>query len=661
MTSTSTSVKFTESLNGTSQRYAEFIRDAATNGNLTKVIPGRRSATCALSGATGCQTFAWNASHRPTTIRDPRSTGADTQALAVSYFGTSPFDVQSLAKSSGGTLLKVLSYDVVGGPPSGQTRVRWQDADGTATGTNGYARHTDLSPNGSVLTEWAPSACASAACASGGAATDREATFASDGIDQTTTETRYRLPGSAAPITTRRGTLAAARVDNYADPLTAGLTAWTQSPDQAAASTSTTPGAPGFFATTFTYTDDGDVATTSTPHANPAGGDPIQTVATTYDEEGHPVQVDDNRFLTDAGFEAGGVGWALASATPDPTTSTHDPTTSRTSMKLTSGGTATQAVQLLPGQTVRFQLWGKAASGATLTAALRYWDIPSSSWPLLPGGTITTTSTSWAQLAYDVTMSLPVGTTDGQLRIGFSSSGTTWVDDVVVMTSFGSTAYSTEGLPLATKDILDRRTAWQYDMGTSHPAIFATRTIRNDVTSISDPTTDEVTSTSTFDAWGRALVETDPDGVATTTAFAANKTDIASVADGLGNATQYLYDEIGQQRSVETALHRITTTNYDWFGNPFEVQTPDGTGPIARSTGSAARPRSSATGSRRAPRPPATSTSRRPSRAMPGAGSRARSRMLVASPRRPYRPMTSRPTWSPRPSTRTAPRPVRAW
>jgi RHS repeat-associated protein len=562
-------IRFSEVLDGVTGRYAEFVTNAAND--LVTVIPGRRSAACAASGPTGCRKLGYDASHRPTLLRDPRSNGSDDQALAIGWSGNDPL---TLTRSGGGVLLRILNYDP-GGAPTGQRRVRWQDADGTATGVNGYARHTDLSPNGSVLTEWAPSACSSANCVGGGAATNKEATFTADGVDQTTSETRYRLAGSGAAVTTRRGTLAGARVDNYADPITASLTAWTQTPDQAAASSSSTPGDAGFLSTEFSYTGSGDIATQSTVHANPAGGDPRRTVQTRYDDEGHPVQVDDNRFFVNPGFEAGSAGWTVNATTIDGTTTTHDPSSFR-SLKLNPGGSAVQAAQLLPGQTVRFQAWVKSSSG-TLTAALRYWDLNSASWELLPGGTITSTASAWTQLSYDITMSLPAGATDGQLRIGFSASGTSWVDDVALMTSYVFNAYHPDGRPDASRDVLGRRTMWTYAASVAHPAIFPTGTVRNDVPSVSDPTIEDVTSSTTYDAWGRALVATDPDGVTSTSVYGANRTDVMSVLDGLGAATDYTWDEIGQRRTVETPLGFTTSTSYDWFGNALDVTTPDAT------------------------------------------------------------------------------------
>ncbi|MEX2548470.1 MAG: polymorphic toxin-type HINT domain-containing protein [Chloroflexota bacterium] len=77
-----------------------------------------------------------------------------------------------------------------------------------------------------------------------------------------------------------------------------------------------------------------------------------------------------------------------------------------------------------------------------------------------------------------------------------------------------------------------------------------------------------VVTSQTYDAWGRGLVTTDPDGITETTTYASNKTDVASVADPLGNTTSFTsYDAIGQLLSEQDPLSRTQSTTYDWFGN----------------------------------------------------------------------------------------------
>ena len=81
-------------------------------------------------------------------------------------------------------------------------------------------------------------------------------------------------------------------------------------------------------------------------------------------------------------------------------------------------------------------------------------------------------------------------------------------------------------------------------------------------------------TTTTYDAWGRALTVADPDSMTTTTVYAANKTDVASENDGLNTTTYPSYDAIGQRLSVVTPLSETTTTDYDYFGNVTSTLLP---------------------------------------------------------------------------------------
>jgi RHS repeat-associated protein len=576
LTSPTNAVRFTEALSGvTTGRYTEFDR---TGTDLTSVIPARRSASCAAAGTpSGCLVLGYDVSHNLISIRDPRSKGAgnDTLVTTIGWSGADPTTINQ----AGNDVLRVKSFST--GTGGSMVRAEWQDADGIATpGPHGYtfARFADLSPNGTVVTEYAATECASANCAT---ATPGEvlATYTTDGQAHYTTETRYRLPAKGGPVTTRRGTLAAAAIDNYADPLTAGLTAWTQSAEQIAASTSTTPGTAGFVSTTFTYNAFGQPVTSATAYTNPATSTPVTEVThNLYDDEGHLTQVDDNGFLANPGFEAGLTGWTTTTGATAESAIVH-PGSSFGSLKLTGSGTASQIAALLPGQTARFQSWVETPAGGTLTAKLEYWTTagggswaqPSSAW------TITDTRTAWGTgpLSYDVTV--PLDAADGRLRLTYSTSSgaTSYVDDVALFTTFHAVAYTPLGLTDKSTDVLGHVTKLDYQPSLAYPAIFPTSSTANYVAAGSSTADQNVVSSATFDSWGRVLVTTDPDSVVNRTFYAANQTDVEHTEDGLANATRFLYDAIGQRTSVETPLHEITTTQYSFFGNAIDMTGPD--------------------------------------------------------------------------------------
>ncbi len=561
---TSTSVRFTEQLSGQTGRYVEFAR-SATN-DLVSVVPARRSSNCATSGPTGCTTYTYDASHRLTRIDDPRNPPSGTTYFTgVTYNASS--EPTAINRGASAPQLTVLSWNSAANT---FVRPKWQDADGIGSSVVQFA---DLSPNGSLLTEYVPQPCPAGNC-SAVVPGDKLAVYTTDGIDNYSTETRFRLAGNQGPVVTRRGTYAAAQVDNYSDPVTAGLTAWTQSATQYAASVAA--GNDDLYRTNMWYDADGRPVRTATPFLNPT--DPanpaVQTVITQYDATGHPRQVSDAGFLANPGFEDALSGWTTAgtSATPD----SGNCATGLGCLHVSGSGSAQQEAQLLPGQTFRFQAWVASTSGAAVVriesrSATGAWDTAN---PIMSQST-----PGASTISKDV--SIPVDAS-GRIRVILTSSGNSFVDDVVILTTFAASDH-VGGLLQTKTDILNKVTKFHYAGTSRHPAIFQTSVTENYVSGGAQTADQNVVSNRTVDAWGRELVATDPDGISTTTTYnATNKTDVASTADGLGNTTNFLlYDEIGQLKTEQNPLGRSKTTTYDWYGH--EVDETDFDGTVAHS------------------------------------------------------------------------------
>ncbi len=94
---------------------------------------------------------------------------------------------------------------------------------------------------------------------------------------------------------------------------------------------------------------------------------------------------------------------------------------------------------------------------------------------------------------------------------------------------------------------------------------------------VTDPRTNAVAETYTYDARYRMITSTDGLGDTTTYHYDAND-DVTSVSDPKGNVTKYSYDEFGNLLSVdETAIGGgVTYYVYDGDGNKIAQQDPDG-------------------------------------------------------------------------------------
>ena len=573
------SVTFTEQLGSTTSYAGRSTVFTLSGSDVTAISPARHSGACGTSGATGCASLSYNGStHLLTGVGDPADPGYSPSSPTTAIdWSAGPTAIRS--NRTGGRLLQV-SYGATGFP----MRVEYVDSDGASTGANGYARFDDLSPNGSVLTTWAPVPCTSAAgdqCSGFTTASgpvDKLVSYQTDGIDNYSTETHFRLTTAqmggnplAGTAVSRQGSFASAKVDNLSDPLTAGLTAWDQTSEQYAASVAA--GDAGLYRTSYTYSPLGLVTSTTTPYTNSAGGTVSQTISTLYDVEGHVVESDDNA-VADGGFESGLTGWAASgTVTWDGTTSS----SGRYSAKLAASSDLSQVVTVPPGQTVRIQVAARASSGsahikvqyADLGAV--FHDIAGASWS--PSGS------SWSTTAADVT--IPQGG-NGQVKLDMStgSGDAAWFDGAALLTVYAANVYNANGTRSTHTDILGRVTAFTYAPGTAYPsAALPTRAVSDYVDGVYDPAhpDQDVATTTVYDAWGRPVSSTDADGVSGATAYASNLTDVASTADGLGDATHFSYDADGNKTSTTDPLGRITGTTYDALGDPVDTTAPDGT------------------------------------------------------------------------------------
>ena len=583
-------VRFTEKLgtaSASSGRVSEFDVDGSKN--LVNVIPARHVGACAVAGtASGCVGYAYGSGSLLSRIYDARYDGSNHYYTDFGYAGAAATTITPAA--TGSPLLRVLSSNV--NPTGSYQRPEWQDANAVASN---FAYYADLTPNGGVYTEFRPIPCTAADCA-GGTTTpavpvDMLAAYRTDGLDNPTQETRYRLPGNQAPVISRRGTQAAAKLDNYPDPLAATQVTWTQSPDQYVASIGIGNG--DAYKTTITYNDLGLQSSTSTPVSNPAFGPTAPSgkqsvnrrVEQIYDLKGHLIQADDNTFLANTDFENALDGWTASGATVD-TTAAH---AGVASLALTGAATASQRAQLLPGQTFRLQA-ALRNDGGTPAVGLRY-ERTDGTWSALTLQ-VPTVGSGWTMLSNDVTIPLD-GT--GQIELSFSvanGSGSAHVDDIALVTAFGRSAYNSLGQLVTSTDISGRVTQLSYAPDTSAlpagmpvpgptPAVFATTTIANYIDGTFDAAhpDQDVASHVTYDAWGRAVRQSDADSVASWTLYAPNQTDTATSTDGLGDATSFTYDEDGNKLTVTPpgGASERTITSYDFAGNPIETTTPDGT------------------------------------------------------------------------------------
>jgi RHS repeat-associated protein len=326
-------------------------------------------------------------------------------------------------------------------------------------------------------------------------------------------------------------------------------------------------------------------AHTVAAHYAAAGATALDDAQTLYDKSGNPIQTFDN-FIGNPGFEQGLSGWGNSGAS----LTSPGAASSQTAVNLGAGGSVSQAVQILPGQKVRLQFGLSESASANAQIAVAT-DSGGGTYSAVSGTPLAdpSPSTSWHTVAWDV--ALPMATT-GLVKLTISNvgTGTVSLDDVAIFTTFGAITYVTDaqlktnGLPASQKAIsgatgsgATATTTLSYGVpdGAVTPAIFATSVTANSTTG-SGPD-QNVTTSRSFDQWGRTLASVDADGVATMTQYAPNQTDVATSSDGLGDITRTLtWDADGNATSTSDPLGNITTTIYAFSGKPLDVIAPDG-------------------------------------------------------------------------------------
>ena len=338
----------------------------------------------------------------------------------------------------------------------------------------------------------------------------------------------------------------------------------------------------------------------------------VDTIATLRDTRWRAIQADD-QFLASPGFESGLVDWDFgagsggtiytAASNPAADPLLHQPSDatlppSWSSFKTGTSGNAQQDVQLVPGQTVRFQVWHKLVGAAGWARInLYYWKRSAGgSWQTLVNASYS--DTTWTGRAWDVTLPFD---SDGRVRIalwvnGVTGSDSVYFDDAALLTTYGRTNYTSiaggdpfEGLvrntitfsPTQSGPIGEFLARTGYAASAAAPAIYPTTTTANYVDGTFSPATPDVdvSTTKTFDAWGNELTTTDQDGVTTTTAYvgsglAGYATDVASSTNGLGEQTTFEYDPVGNRTKVTAPGNLVTTTTYDQRSHPLLVTDP---------------------------------------------------------------------------------------
>lgn len=313
---------------------------------------------------------------------------------------------------------------------------------------------------------------------------------------------------------------------------------------------------------------------------------------TSYNARSAPLETHDN-FLINGGFESGITGWRQTGTATPIFAAASDPNVNSGSaaMSVVTTGSVRQDVQLVPGQTVRVQFAGKTDGGANTRASwnIAYWKLSTAAWVTASSGDISTST--FSTKAFDV--SLPFDT-DGSLRLilnNSAGSGTAYFDDALIVSGWAKTDYTTANTGLVTDTHVLRpgsssgatlRTHLTYAAASGMPPIFPTGVTANYVNGVYDSSLpdEDLTTTRSFDAWGRELTVTDPDGVTQTTHYRGSGngafTDADWVADGLDNRTSTTHDQVGNALTVTAPSGEQTATAYDLVGNPVTITAPDG-------------------------------------------------------------------------------------
>lgn len=132
--------------------------------------------------------------------------------------------------------------------------------------------------------------------------------------------------------------------------------------------------------------------------------------------------------------------------------------------------------------------------------------------------------------------------------------------------------YDSNGELLSTTDSLGNQTTYTYDADGNR--LTSTTTV-----TAADGSVKTLTTTTTYDAQGREIAVTDPDGNVTRTEYDANGNKIAAI-DPLGNRTQYVYD--ADNRLIKTIYADGSTTQSEYDADGHVTATTDQLGRVTQ-------------------------------------------------------------------------------
>jgi RHS repeat-associated protein len=315
-------------------------------------------------------------------------------------------------------------------------------------------------------------------------------------------------------------------------------------------------------------------------HYAAVGATALDDAQTIFDTTGNPTQTFDN-FLSNPGFERGFVDWNAAGAT----LGSGGTSASQNSATLSGGVSASQTIQLVAGQKVRLQVALAETTDANAQIALET-DSGGGAFSAIASTPLQdpNPSSSWHAQAWDVAM--PMATT-GLLRITIKNTGagSVSVDDVAIFTTYGKVTYQAGGLASSSIAISGATASSAATMittlgygvasGAVAPAIYPTSVTANTVTN-GTGADQNVTTTSTVDPWGRTIASLDADGIGTATQYDTNQTDVLSNSDGLGHATTFTHDKLGNKLTVTppNGASEQTTTVYDYENHILTLRPP---------------------------------------------------------------------------------------
>jgi RHS repeat-associated protein len=344
--------------------------------DLRSVKPARTASPCPTTGVSGCAIFSYNdtTTHQLASVADPRwdqaTTGSNNYRHSITWSGSAPKDPLSIVDlSKSATLLRVKNYSV-SSPLPAAARVLWQDAAGVS---KNFARYADVTSDGNTLTDYMPLTCTGLDCATApvttGLASQKLSASQFDGLARVSTSIAYRCPGdsvsgcpsgAAQTVTSRQGTQAGAKVDNFNDPLTAGQVAWTQSPDQYVSSLRDSGGLDPDLYRTFQAFDENGQQIATTRLARNENADYAKTVKDTANLVAFYRLGESSGGAVDSGGTFNGTSTAIAYSNIGAVV--RDP---NTSFRFNGSSSKVTSAAALPQSAYTIEAWVRATSAQT--------------------------------------------------------------------------------------------------------------------------------------------------------------------------------------------------------------------------------------------------------------------------------------------------------